>query len=165
MYALFNVNNKNKINLVVGVGFSELDCLTMKPEDIELLNDFQNYLVTKAGLRPNTAYAFMADARKYLSFYLECWPDKSITMNEDSFQELIGELRKNGLAETTLERVSAGLYRFWEFLYRQGKAEKPPMRRMMDLKFHKIVNPTPRLKPQTYSSIMDAIHEDLQSIW
>jgi site-specific recombinase XerD len=134
-------------------------------DDIYLLNNFEIYLSKSVGLRPSTVQAFKSDARRYTEYFVEHWANEPVTVHEQALQEYIGELREKHLAETTLERVFAGICRYWEFLHLRGRAEEPPLRRLIDIKFRKTLNPTPRLKPQTYIAIMEANHEDLQSIW
>jgi len=125
---------------------------------------FQIYLSRTLGRSETTVEAYVRDAKRYHRF-LDQRNITQLSINQKHFEDFIAWLRKLELAESTIERVAYGVYRYWKYLYRQGLAPTPEPMENMEITFRKTINPTPHIANDTMDHLMGDLYERLREIW
>jgi len=128
------------------------------------LINFEKYMRRTLGRSEATVYAYVRDAKRFHN-YLEQIKVNNLSINRELFEDFIAWLRNFELSESTNERVTYGVYRYWKYLYRQKLAPTPEPMENMDITFRKTINPTPHIANDTMDHLMGDLNERLREIW
>ena len=93
--------------------------------NIDLLDKYSDYLYNRSYLVPNSIYAYMGDARKYID-YLGNTP--AVEATEETIIKLIQHMVSQGSSNASVQRAIVGVRNFYKFLKIEGQIEHNPVK-------------------------------------
>ena len=104
--------------------------------NIDLLDKYADYLYNRSFLVPNSIYAYMGDARKYID-YLGDAPAAEAT--EETIFKLIQSMVSQGRSNSSIQRAVVGVRSFYKFLKIEGLIELNPVKDFTTAKVNELM--------------------------
>lgn len=134
------------------------------------LEEFTDYLLFGLGRADGTASTYRNAVRQYSVFFYEDRPEHlEITISQELFERYImwqrRRIKKSNGKETTLRTYFYGVYRFWKFLFKVGKAPVPIPGEFMEIKFRIVDNPTYPMTEKEFNHLLEDVDDELRRIY
>ena len=104
--------------------------------NIDLLDKYADYLYNRSYLVPNSIYAYMGDARKYID-YLGDAP--AVEATEETIVKLIQSMVSQGRSNSSIQRAVVGVRSFYKFLKIEGLIELNPVKDFTTAKVNELM--------------------------
>ena len=99
----------------------------MSAMNLELIDEYLNFLVIEKGASHNTLEAYSRDLNRYSGLIQERGIKEIHEINPDDIIYYLAELKRRGLSANSMNRSLAALRGFYKFLLREKKIEQNPV--------------------------------------
>ncbi len=104
---------------------------------VNVLDDFENYLITDKKVSANTLQSYIRDVRQYLDYLENAGVHNCAEVTPTAFLNYMSYLQKSGKAPTSISRAIASTRNFYKYLCSKKICEINPVEKVHTLKSEK----------------------------